>query len=390
LEKEIVDVLRSEALRDGLEGGASLSATLAALAGIEWLMTPADQKIMLQRAARAARESTGVDMVFGGIASGSGVQLSTLDGARTDSLLSVEVRPGRGLGGQAVSGRRPTRSVDYESDASITDDYRTWVAPEHLRGVVAVPVLASTGVRGLLYAGNRAPTNFGDDILDDLVIAAQQLAVAMTVAKRAERDIELAVAEERRRVAIALHDSVGALLFTIRASIHDLEQQLSVDQDLAARLADLENYAGEAADALRDSLRALHDTASEVVVGTTLHSDARHFEHRSGIRAHVVLTSKLPALPPVSADALISAVREGLLNVEKHARASSVIITAFASTEDVIVLVADDGAGLQHRDEQPRGIGLASSRERLARLGGELELSDNADCGTIMRARVPR
>jgi signal transduction histidine kinase len=367
----------------------SAHATLAALAGLEWLLAPLDTWTMLEKAVAEVRGATGTDMAFGGFSvSASQTRISALDGARTRSLLDLDVAPGRGLGGQAMARRTPAVSRDYAQDASISDDYRPQVAPEDLKGLIAVPVLVDGEVRGVLWVGNRAPTEFGDRIVDAVAIAARKLAVAMTVAERARRDRELAVAQERQRVATALHDSVGALLFTIRASIHDLEQRLAEDAGVLEKLTALEGHADQAASALRESLRVLYASAAEIVVGASIRSDARAFEHRSGIPTRLAIAGELPELTPASAEALTSAVREGLLNVEKHARARTVAISAFATEETVEALVTDDGVGIGQIATD--GIGLRATRDRLTRLGGSLVLAQNTEGGATLHATVPR
>jgi len=77
-----------------------------------------------------------------------------------------------------------------------------------------------------------------------------------------------------------------------------------------------------------------------------------------------------------------------LLNVEKHARASAVVITVVADRSRVTVVVTDDGIGLT--SPVPRGIGLTKTRDAVERVGGTLDVSSAAaNDGTTWRMRIP-
>jgi len=88
--------------------------------------------------------------------------------------------------------------------------------------------------------------------------------------------------------------------------------------------------------------------------------------------------------------ALASAVREALLNVEKHAKADSVLVSLFRSASGgVTVTVYDDGIGPENNSKEGSGLGIASATDRLGRVGGRLVIGRNDDGGTTVRASVP-
>jgi signal transduction histidine kinase len=102
----------------------------------------------------------------------------------------------------------------------------------------------------------------------------------------------------------------------------------------------------------------------------------------------IVLSDDPPALPPSRIEALIAAVREALLNVEKHARAAAVVVTAGRRPGGgVVVAVTDDGPGLPP-DHVP-GLGLTATAEALGRLGGTLRVASDPEGGTTWRAELP-
>lgn len=194
-------------------------------------------------------------------------------------------------------------------------------------------------------------------------------------------------------MALELHDTVGAMLYTIGAGIRRLGVELAgavPTPQLRQRLESLEEQATEAAAALRGSLRALHAAPEQVALGVALRADARAFADRTGVAARVLTLTDLPTLDEPRITALSEVTREALLNVEKHARARSVVVTVFESDGGVSLTVSDDGVGLPSGSASGEGLGLTSIADRVSRLGGRLSIDDNEDGGVRVRVWLPR
>jgi signal transduction histidine kinase len=140
--------------------------------------------------------------------------------------------------------------------------------------------------------------------------------------------------------------------------------------------------------ALRDSLRTLRASPAALALSVALRADCAAFTDRTGVPAElVVLDGDPPALPPSRTEVLVGAVREALLNVEKHARATAVVVTASARPGGgIIVAVTDDGVGLPA--DHPRGLGLTATGDAVGRLGGVLRVTSDRD-GTTWRVELP-
>jgi signal transduction histidine kinase len=104
----------------------------------------------------------------------------------------------------------------------------------------------------------------------------------------------------------------------------------------------------------------------------------------------MIVLTELPPLPGSRVAALADAAREGLLNVEKHAAARSVVASLFTTRGGVAVTVSDDGSGLAGDPNRSGGLGLAAASDRVARIGGNLTISTNEDGGVTLHAWVPR
>lgn len=215
-----------------------------------------------------------------------------------------------------------------------------------------------------------------------------EAALALELSRRAEDMAAIAIEEERNRIALVLHDSVGSLLFAIGAAAGDLSSEADPGP-LQARLTFIHQQATMAAAALREALRTLSETPVELALGVSLRGDCSAFEVRTGIRAGFVVLGDLPDLDPSRTAALLGATREALLNVEKHARASSVVVSLLRTDTGVMSVVADDGVGIPVEGERGEGLGLRGSANRLAQVGGGLAVVANEDGGTTVKAWVP-
>jgi two-component system NarL family sensor kinase len=148
---------------------------------------------------------------------------------------------------------------------------------------------------------------------------------------------------------------------------------------------------GEIIDRIREAVAALHPvTHQRGDLQTALNAIAREQATRGGFRYTVRVESEASGL----ADELIlSAARELLTNVAKHARASRCSVVVDRSGEMVNLEVADDGVGIPSDRERSAlrdgHVGLASTIQRMKAIGGEGEVSSTAGRGTIVRASIP-
>ncbi|MFI6579504.1 LuxR C-terminal-related transcriptional regulator [Embleya sp. NPDC050493] len=143
------------------------------------------------RAVERFRARTGVDVAFAGPCPGAGDRLviSYLSGTSTRVLAGLTVVAGTGVGGKAITTRRPVRVVDYVAASAISHEYDRAVTTEGVRAVFAVPVLAGRGVAAVLYGALRRPSDFGDGILTSACDAARDAGREIAVAREVEQRI---------------------------------------------------------------------------------------------------------------------------------------------------------------------------------------------------------
>lgn len=201
---------------------------------------------------------------------------------------------------------------------------------------------------------------------------------------------EMAVLEERNRLAREMHDTLGHRLTVASVQLEAAERLCPTDAERAAGLV------GTVREQVREALVELRATVATlrtpVQADLQLRSALRRlmdqFEEVTGLTVHRVLPEEMPLLPDAHRQALYRAAQEALTNVQKHAQASQVWLVVTASGREVSLLVGDDGRGPTSDSGEP-GFGLQGLRERAEQLGGEVYLEPRQGGGTQLSCRLP-
>ncbi|TCK21782.1 GAF domain-containing protein [Pseudonocardia endophytica] len=313
--------------------------------------------------------------------------LAQVTGDHTGLLRGLAVSRGLGLTGKVHGTATPAWVDDYFGSAEITHTFDRLIDLEGIRRLLAVPVQRDGTLLGVLAVGARSDGSFGGRAAERAEAVADEVALAVAVAERARLAREVAVHEERTRLAADLHDSVGALLFAIGSGVAGLSDAVGADPELATRLQRLQDQANEASAALRDSLRTLRASPAALELSVALRADCHAFSDRTGVPAELVMLDDPPALAPSRCEAVVAAVREALLNVEKHAGASAVVVSVAVRSGVLVVAVTDDGVGIGAG--RTPGIGLTASTDAVRRLGGTLRVVPDPQGGTTWRLELP-
>jgi PAS domain S-box-containing protein len=218
----------------------------------------------------------------------------------------------------------------------------------------------------------------------------------VTDQRRAGNDLalvreQLAVAEDRDRIARDLHDTVIQQLFGIGLKLQGAAQR--VGGPSAAQVEDAVDAIDEAIRELRTAVFGLgHRTRVEAAQRDLTSEIEQVLDESSrvlGFRPSLVASGvSIDRIPPAVASELIPTLREALANVARHADASMVHVALVGDGTHLVLEVVDDGVGVQLPLVRP-GNGIANLRARAARLGGSLDLRAGGDGGTIVRWSVP-
>jgi signal transduction histidine kinase len=355
-----------------------------------------DREAIVHDAVHTARAATGSDSAFAAVrnADGSAYPMEDLTGIAEPGFRGLAIRPGRGLGGQVLSERRPRTVDDYLAESSITSDYRPVVAKEGLRGIACVPVLGPDGTEVLLYVSTHhrgAPGGVAVDALER-VSSAASIGLHHVAARARER--ELAVLRERQALASELHDSVAQSLFAIGVAAQH-SREANDPAIIEEKLREIEATATQARSELRSALARLSHTPHAVAFEALFEAELRLFERRTGRRVWITRHGEPRDLGRPSEELLIDSVREGLTNAAKHA-SGQVLLAHLAYQRGSVLLSLQTEVGPSRPprvDRRPElalapGSGLGILRDRTERFGGALELALD-DGVAVLRVEVP-
>jgi len=355
------------------------------------LVSVLDREAILHEATRILTEEFGFNCAWFAERKDADTVVIRYGAHMLSRIEDMALQRGRGLGGKVFALGRTVTVDEYLASREITHHYDRTIVAERMHGIIGTPIAYEGVIEGVLMGGSRAGTTFGDGAARIIETVAERTAQALNVAAQAQRRSAAAIQEERQRMALDLHDTVGAMLFAITAGVRSVNETVH-DGELRARLDTIESQAKEAATMLRDSLRALATPTDQLALGSALQAAIHHFEVRTAIRANLVMLDVLPRLGDSAARVLIAAAKEGLLNVEKHAQASSVVVTLGTQGNGVTLAITDDGVGARcepvDADARDHGFGLDAIEHALAGVGGTLQLTDNPDGGTTFRVWV--
>ena len=201
--------------------------------------------------------------------------------------------------------------------------------------------------------------------------------------ERANEEIErLATIAERERIARDLHDLLGHSLSVIVLKSELAARLMRADQARAvAEVNDIEQIGREALAEVRAAVAGYRarGLAAEL-------DGARVALEAAGVE--VEMRAAPVRLRPELESALAMALREAVTNIVRHAGATHATIHVIEDGEDVRLQVSDDGRG----PAGPAGSGITGMRERMAALGGIIEVGDPEDSdrhGTVVEVTVP-
>jgi signal transduction histidine kinase len=219
----------------------------------------------------------------------------------------------------------------------------------------------------------------------------EQLLRELRAAQQQARD--LAVVEERNRLAREVHDSVGHRLTVAVVQLEGAQRLIPTDPERAARMIEaMRDQMKEGLADLRSTVSVLRgppDGAASLPLPTALASLAQAFQENTGLAVHLTLPATPPVLPEPQRLALYRAAQETLTNVQRHAAARHVWLALEATDQQVTLTAGDDGRGLGPPESRGDGFGLRGLHERMGDLGGQVEVGDRPGGGAQVRVSMP-
>jgi signal transduction histidine kinase len=263
------------------------------------------------------------------------------------------------------------------------------------RAGIYLPLLARDRRIGLLAVESRDDDAFSDRQRQLLEGFVEPVALAIDNARWFQRIRTVGADEERNRIARDLHDRIGQSLAYLGFEVDRLIRRNRQGDDI-----------GDNLEALRNDLRALvgevRDTLSDLRTDV---SDSRDFSQtaqefidrvatRSGLHIELECTSRR-RLPILQEREMWRIAQEALVNVERHAQATTAVLRWCCDEQGALLEVTDDGRGLrcgadEGRIGRPDSYGIVGMRERADSVGATFEMTSQPGEGTKVRCFLAR
>ncbi|MER6025367.1 sensor histidine kinase [Streptomyces sp. NPDC001851] len=204
---------------------------------------------------------------------------------------------------------------------------------------------------------------------------------------------EAGVADERRRLAAEIHDTIAQGLTGIIAQL----QVVANAPDLTTARTHLERAATLARHSLGEARRSVHNLTPVALAADGLPEALKktvvEWGERTGVRAEFTVTGTTEQLHDEVSATLLRIAQEALSNAARHARATRVGVTLSFMDDEVTLDIRDDGTGFDPAAVPERtrsgGFGLDGMRARAERIAGSLTVESEPGHGTAVSARVP-
>jgi signal transduction histidine kinase len=309
------------------------------------------------------------------VTSAVGETLSALDQLPLDGSLA----------GQAARLGEP---VIFNDVASIDLDY---LRDLKIHTLLAVPLKVESKIIGVLDVINKVG-GFTKEDQRIISLFADQAAIVIDQTQLHQQVEQMAVMEERQRLARELHDSVTQALYSVNLYAEAARMALNAEKRGVAleNLQKLREMTREAMLEMRLLVFELHPLVQEKEgLIAALQARLAAVENRSGLKTEIKTEGKIQLPIPIEKE-LYRIAQEGLNNVVKHAQARNIRINVKYSDTSVCLEIWDDGTGFDMQAaRESGGMGLRGIEERVRKIGGTLAIESSPKTGTKLTVTVP-
>jgi PAS domain S-box-containing protein len=326
-----------------------------------------------------------------------------------------DIPEGRGPTGTAVREGRYDVCNDYAADPRMAP-WREQALARGFLSSAAFPLRVGSQVVGVLtvYAGR--PGFFNTDEISLLESLADDLSLALDFMDKDEkrRRAEAALREseerlrylasqlldaqenERRRLALELHDDLGQSLMVLKLQLRAIEKMAPRDQwQFREECTHCLNYLNGVIDNVRRLSRDLRPAVLEDLgLSSGLRVLAGDFCEYHEVELSLEIDDIEGLFSPDEEINIYRIFQETLTNIAKHAAAQQITLVISHRNNQVNFQVVDNGVGFDleqvlARDPAKKGLGLAALEERVRMLGGKLTIRSQEHQGTEISFSVP-
>jgi PAS domain S-box-containing protein len=221
--------------------------------------------------------------------------------------------------------------------------------------------------------------------------ALDALEAEMARRRNLARQLGTAQEDERRRVSRDLYDTISQLVAGLSLAFKAIETSGPLPAATAATLAEAQQVTSALGKEVHGLAVRLRPTSlDDIGLEAALEQLVAEWSSRSGVPAELNTAGLGPGrLIPEIETAVYRVAQEALTNVARHAGASVVGVVVSRTDGSVTAVIEDNGAGFDREAVPRERLGLVGMQERVALVGGELEVESELGSGTTVYARIP-
>lgn len=309
-------------------------------------------------------------------------------GEGMDAYVGMELPVQGNLTGLVIRSGQPQLSRHPSSDPRLNQDL---VRDGRWEDVIEAPIRTKEKVLGVLVVASAQPYRFDEQHLRLLTLMANQAGRLLENTDLHAKAREVAVLEERNRLARELHDSVTQVLFGLTLNLEAASGLFERKPQRASELITRsQEMASEALAEMRSLIFELRPAAlQEKGLAMALTNHINLFRRRQGIDVSLTLEGE-ERLPAEIEFCLYRIAQEALNNVAKHSRAKHVAVHLEVHPACASLEIRDDGIGFDlTRRSGSQSFGMIGMQERVSELEGTLTVESAPGQGTTIRARIP-
>jgi signal transduction histidine kinase len=347
---------------------------------------------LLALVARRLQELVSARLVLIALPDGQSLRVAAAEGESSYGVAGMELELDGSKAGRVLERGRSERIDSVLEDPEIDQQAARRLG---VHSALFVPLIVRGRTIGVVIAHDKqgATPSFSEDDLRLAESLADRAAIAVDLSEQVNRDAVRRVVEaqelERARLARELHDETGQALTSILLGLKPLEQTAGSDEARAS-VASVRALVVSTLQDVRRLAVELRPTALDdfgLVPAVERLTDT--FREQSGLQVDLEAQLGAGRLPSEAETTLYRVIQEALTNIVKHANAGRVSILLQRKSGGVVAVVEDDGVGFDPAATRADALGLAGMRERVALVGGRLQVESASGAGTTLVAEVP-
>jgi PAS domain S-box-containing protein len=218
----------------------------------------------------------------------------------------------------------------------------------------------------------------------------QELVESREQQRKLSAHMEAIREEERKHIAMEIHDELGQLLTALKMDVSLLKMRLPQDLEATKHVDDMRELVEGTIWMVRNVASHLRPAALNYGIVSALEWLVDEFNRRNTIPCDLRVKGTEPALSDARATAVFRIVQASLTNVARHADATRVEVTLVSDSSRLELQVCDDGRGFdQQATSRDYSYGLLGMNERARLIGATLSIDSVPGVGTTVSIHVP-